>query len=127
MQGAWDVAKDTTHKIKETLVEKDDDANDGVLNDDVAELKRKVGKSYAEKGHDGEWGSSSVDEQGIDPFGFHSYNVEELTSLAELHDEVNDMDRDRHLLFDSLSLETTLAMVVCVREVRFDILASHDG
>ncbi|XP_022640523.1 uncharacterized protein LOC111242284 [Vigna radiata var. radiata] len=49
VQGAWDVAKDTTHKIKETLVGKDDDDNDGVLNNDVAELERRDGKSYDDK------------------------------------------------------------------------------
>ncbi|KAK7331948.1 hypothetical protein VNO80_28693 [Phaseolus coccineus] len=63
VQGAWDAAKDTTQKIKETLVGKDDDDdNDGYGrgrgrgglkddNDDVAELKRRVGKSYGEKGY----------------------------------------------------------------------------
>ncbi|KAG2409041.1 uncharacterized protein HKW66_Vig0038630 [Vigna angularis] len=36
-------------------------------------------------------------------------------------------DRDRRLLFDSLSPVTALAMVVCVGEARFDILAGHGG
>ncbi|KOM45565.1 hypothetical protein LR48_Vigan06g087100 [Vigna angularis] len=72
--------------------------------------------------------------------------------IAELHDEVSHVelvvakltihgvavldvllghaseDRDRCLLFDSLSPRTALAMVVCVGEARFDILAGHgDG
>ncbi|XP_022635995.1 uncharacterized protein At4g13230-like [Vigna radiata var. radiata] len=49
VQGAWDMAKDTTHKINETLIGKDDDDNDGVLNDDVVELKRRVEKSYGDE------------------------------------------------------------------------------
>jgi len=35
--------------------------------------------------------------------------------------------RDRRLLFDSFSAGTTLAMVVCVGEARFDVLAGHGG
>ncbi|KAL5157313.1 Uncharacterized protein HKD37_15G042055 [Glycine soja] len=53
MQGAWETAKDTTQKIKETVVGKDDDDDGrGVLKDeDVVEMKRRVGKSYGEKGY----------------------------------------------------------------------------
>jgi len=36
-------------------------------------------------------------------------------------------DRDRRLLFDSFSPGAALAMVVCVGEARFDVLAGHGG
>ncbi|KAK4259812.1 hypothetical protein QN277_006106 [Acacia crassicarpa] len=59
-KGAWGAAKDTTQKIKETVVGKDDDDDDDregrwkkgeALDEDVVELRREAGKGYdARKG-----------------------------------------------------------------------------
>lgn len=58
MQGAWDTAKETTQKIKETVVGKDDrermnggkEGYEGkVMDEDVVEASRKVGNLDHEK------------------------------------------------------------------------------
>ncbi|KAK7412361.1 hypothetical protein VNO78_03816 [Psophocarpus tetragonolobus] len=51
MQGAWEMTKDTTHKIKDTVVGKDDDHHHGGLKDKdedvaVADLKSRLEKGY---------------------------------------------------------------------------------